>query len=968
MVVVIDDLGRPHTRHWAAASRRLLEVPDVLLIGAVRQEDFTAEMVRHGAELVTLGLDADTAKVIAEQLAFEGIELRLEVEEAISKADGLLMEFIALLTTGRRLRDVLGVQAEELMDADNISLDAARLVCAAHTLGVSIPADDLGQELAPKTRAELTLALRRLRDEHIITTTDRTAWRGLHEVRSAALTEILHDDPPPTLAGTLSRVVALLDPHAQGWAIRRAVEQYPSASFDHEKVARSAAARCRSALEFAELFEGFERADQSITAQSYAPVLDRHRRPPITPNAWASFVLGHRLAGISFEHIDVLARTAQVIAACAAELGDLSTALCAAGARNIDSEQLIDAAVDAVLSEAVRLLDSCSIYVTLSERDLVRLASTFPLPAAILQREDRQLYGRLLLAASAAAETHDAFVTAFGSIEDRGTWAAGADPNVVRFQIDRTGSAATVEIMISSGEEGPSHLPWDAARARSDSSDETNDKAVELATFVGECCPEFDVVEVRTLTPAGDPYRIGDLEPGHKRLGREARRPRHETRVIQGLLAALGRRGAANSWTELVRLREGAARDVLATLAEVGRRLNPNDHPGRRARWCDDVERLDTRLAELPRPPVASQLIPGSHAVRWDVETKEDDLVEVLRRIVASLRQVVPKAGGRLVPVGLGSQLGKAADRLSSLLTEQNPLLAGGEVEIYRELVSRLRRSRGLLLAVSFDDSLKHGMKGRPDEFDAVLDRLIDRAGEEQMAADRSTVAELFAEVEQADVHIVDDGCPFVTSINGHQIVVTVPPDCWQAAYDTLARTGQRNDVAPPDVPLSLVCVEAGAVLPIGVRMSKMFASGALPLAPDVVEELTRSLSLPFLPTVHSVVQAVLELLSAASRQIARSRMRPTHWPVGLSDSERLLREAEALIPTEPQSTAVAAPLRRLLDQVRAEERGQASECLAEEMIGLRLLEGAADNPSSVWLDVTEAHLASIEMALPGEL
>ncbi len=964
VVVVADDLGRPQSNSWPAATRRLLELPDVLLIGAVRQEDLTADMIRHGGELVTLELDTDTAIVIAEQLAFEGVELRLEVEEAIAEADGLLLEYIALLTTGRRLREVLGAQAEDLLNSDQTCIEAARIVCSAHTLGVPIRAEELGTELQSDSPAELSKALRRLRDEHIITTTDRSAWRGLHEIRSVELTDLLHADPPPTLENTLSRAVALLDPLAQGWAIRRAVEQYQSLDFDLRAIAESGVTRCKSAMDFALLFESYERADNSFTAQTYLPVLERHCQPSVTTSGWAMLVLGHKYAGISFAGVDVLARAARAIAACAAELGDRRTGLCKAAAQAASPRKLLAAAVDAPLPDAVRLLDSSSIYVSLDEADLTKVAGRFQRPDATLDRQERQLFGRLILAASVAAESSADFVNAFGSAEDRAAWAAAAHPDVVGFTIDVSASTATAELLVHlENGTGSPQLPWDAGRGQSRTSDETNDRAVELATFIGECCPELDVVEVRTVTLVGEPYRIGNLEPGHKRLGRNARRPRHETRVMQGLLAAVGRRMAANSWTELVRLRAVAAADVLAASRDLARRLNPNDHPRRRSHWCDDLKALDARLAQLPSPPITSQLTPGSIATTWDIETKEDALVEILRKIVGSLQQAVPENGGRLVPVALGDQLGKAGHQLASVLEGELPLVATGELNIYHDLVAQLRRSRSLLLAVNFDDSVKRRIKGTPEELEAVVDQLTERAAAEQVEADRSAVVDLFARWEGAVVHITEDDEPFVTSIAKHQVVVTVAPDLWLDAFATLSDAGQRGD-APTDVPLSLVCIEAGTVIPVGARLSTMFPIGALPLAPEAIEKLAHSLGVPFLEGAHSAIQPTLERLTAASHAIARSRMRPASWPEPAIHTQELLRDAEDLIPAGPGSTPVAEPLQRLLQGVRAEESGHSSTCFANEVTGLRLLDGNFDELSPIWRDVVEASLASIELSL----
>ena len=129
VVVCCDDLGRPRTRGWPLAARRLLALPGVVLLGAVRQEDFTAELLRHGGVLVEIRLDDEEALAIASQLAHVGVSLRLESPEAVRLADGQLMEFISLLTTGQRLRSVLADQVESLLRAGDLYRYSCRSTC-----------------------------------------------------------------------------------------------------------------------------------------------------------------------------------------------------------------------------------------------------------------------------------------------------------------------------------------------------------------------------------------------------------------------------------------------------------------------------------------------------------------------------------------------------------------------------------------------------------------------------------------------------------------------------------------------------------------------------------------------------------------------------------------------------------------------------------------------------------------------
>ena len=164
--------------------------------------------------------------------------------------------------------------------------------------------------------------------------------------------------------------------------------------------------------------------------------------------------------------------------------------------------------------------------------------------------------------------------------------------------------------------------------------------------FVGECCPELEVVEVITVLANGERLRLGDLEPGHKRLPRDARPARDVVRVNVGVQAAIARQAAAYSWTELIRHRTRIATLVSQLTEETPRRLSRNDNSHRRADWVSRLDKVDRLLADLPRPPATSELDIGRAAASWDSDRKEDDLTAALRHVASTLRLLVPKNQG----------------------------------------------------------------------------------------------------------------------------------------------------------------------------------------------------------------------------------------------------------------------------------------------------------------------------------
>lgn len=315
-------------------------------------------MLGNGGVLVDLQLDRTEALDIALRLQDAGVSLALQPEEAILSADGHLMEYIALLTTGERMRAVLAAQAESLLVLpDDTAANVARAVCSGHALGLSIDAVEL-PKLAQVAGPLLTNALRRLQDEHIVVSDEGTQWRGLHQRRSDMLVEFLHKTPPPAIGGTLTAVLCAVQPDAVGWALRRTVEVFGDVAWDLTKVARHAATRCQNANELAILLEGLERADYALTAFRYIPALQRHRPQGLSLLNLAHLVCAYKFNGFSlgggggsFSGLDQRVRT------IANELPDSIAIYREAASEALSESLIVDFICKADLEEAVRLLE-----------------------------------------------------------------------------------------------------------------------------------------------------------------------------------------------------------------------------------------------------------------------------------------------------------------------------------------------------------------------------------------------------------------------------------------------------------------------------------------------------------------------------------------------------------------------------------------------------------------------------------
>ena len=932
VVVCCDDLGQPRTARWTLAARRLLELSDVLLIGAVRQEDFTRELLRFGGVFVELRLEEETARTVANELKRAGVPLRMEIPEALSKADGQFMEYVSLLTTGLRLRGTLAGQTESLLLADDqTGAQIARIVCTAHVLGVSIDASDL-ERVAGSEPAALTRALRRLQDEHIITSEDQRSWRGLHQRRSEVLMELLHESPPPTLEDTLSKVVTALDPTTLAWALRRMIELFGAVPESHIDAIRTAVRDCKTVRDAAILMEGLERVDNAATAREYIPIMERYRHPRLRLSGVAPLVCAHKLSDVEFgesesgnSEMDLMWRA---IRAISNHLPPRSTVYCDVAASALKERSFVDQVVTGSLSDAVRVLEAVAPYVSFSYDQLQRIASAFPWPDGVPEHEDRVLHGRLLSASHAGAVDGSAFVEAFGDVSARICKAVQAHPNTISSVADADESIVTIEVLAAPDDEENCTIDWDLPSNRDRREDPIHRQAVELATYVGDCCPEIQTVEVKTLLADGSRLVISEMEPGYKRLGTAARPSRANVRVVAGVIAAITRQVAAFSWTEIVRARTGLAQRVIELASEAPRRLNPNDNEGRRRQWAAGLDGAEEIIQGIGPPPAVSELNPDIAPAQWDPRQGRDELTQSLEEVVTALRRLLPEGDRQFVKIA--ACIERSASRIGVVLSDSRMLMTGEEVCVYPGLIGELIRVRRLLISVSLDPSTRRRIKGAPAELPKSVDQLVEAVANRQLNAERQHLETAFAGTASTVRTVLEDD-PLPTSIVGHQWIVEVALEKW----DTALEESMSIDTEVVEVRVVLLCVVKDAALPLAVELSRLEKGRYIPLTEEGIDRIAESIGRRFQPgETARTVSYVSNKFVLASWEEARRRLRPATWPVVKAASPRCHLESAIKVAEEAEwgeETLIAA-IRELGALVEAELDGRSDAAIAAEL------------------------------------
>ena len=508
VLVVGDDLGIPAMELWGELAQRLLEVGHVRILGAVRSEYFDPVLVRRRAHVVNLSLSSVTSRDIADRLSAEGVELAMDPDEGFSKSNGLLMEYVALLTTGRRLSEVLAEQAGRLRHSDRVlHRNILRIVCAAHCVGVSFtPAslisvlEDLGAQDASKTAAgfqeAVSVALAVLQDEHLVIETASGRWTGLHELRSSTLNGILHNSPPPTMDDTFSHILPEAPPADATAVILRMAE---TADAPIPAVAEAVIKRIADGADgptAVALLQGLSLADAADYLRACRPVIRRHlkRGVPFEAMAMTTYMIRHLGSDLS------ALPGGQQLHEIADQLPDKSSSLLEVACQGLSESDSSRMLRDSEAFDIVALLEITEGQVGLQEPIAQELADAFT--SRVLPVE---LWSRAIATMAQPGRCDEAAIRSiFGDAEKRATGAVGSSLNRIGAEIrnDEDGLVASASLLTPEGEE------------------DAHGAAVDMCRQLLDSCPEVDIAEVSTMDATGARASAYGHDLAYKRIPR----------------------------------------------------------------------------------------------------------------------------------------------------------------------------------------------------------------------------------------------------------------------------------------------------------------------------------------------------------------------------------------------------------------------------------------------------------------
>lgn len=194
MGLAFDEVGAPNSDLWDILVRELRGLPDVYLLGSIRKEDVDLIANQSDTAFFEVTLDEKLAQSIWEQLTNQKQTNWLHWREPFEQSDGLMLEFVHILTQKDRLANLISEQVRQReKEGRHDELAIIRSTSVLCAVGGEIYAKKLFVllNLSPE---QANQALKRLIDEHLVRESRPGVLGGLHTLRSKALSNASHDD------------------------------------------------------------------------------------------------------------------------------------------------------------------------------------------------------------------------------------------------------------------------------------------------------------------------------------------------------------------------------------------------------------------------------------------------------------------------------------------------------------------------------------------------------------------------------------------------------------------------------------------------------------------------------------------------------------------------------------------------------------------------------------------------------
>lgn len=191
--IIFDEVNSTNCDLWDVLVAELRAMSSVYFLGSIRQEDTTLISSRSEAEFIPVSLGRELAETVWAQLSADGQTSSMHWLEPYEQSRGLMLEYVHLLTQGKRLAEVIRGQVE-LREREG-RLEELAIIRAAAVISARGGEIDVKKllEILALDAAVAQASLKRLIDEHIVRESRPGILGGLHLLRSEALEAATHD-------------------------------------------------------------------------------------------------------------------------------------------------------------------------------------------------------------------------------------------------------------------------------------------------------------------------------------------------------------------------------------------------------------------------------------------------------------------------------------------------------------------------------------------------------------------------------------------------------------------------------------------------------------------------------------------------------------------------------------------------------------------------------------------------------
>ena len=192
--IAVDEVNPNNNGLWDMLLQALRSLPDVYVLGSVRTEDVYLIANQSDTEFIHVSLDERLAENIWKKLSKDNYTTWPHWREPFEQSEGLMLEYVHILTQGSRLAAVISEQIR-LREYENRTDELSILRCTTEICrhGGEVDAGHLFKFLdIPPERS--SIAFKRLLDEHLVHESRPGILGGLHTLRSKALSDATHDE------------------------------------------------------------------------------------------------------------------------------------------------------------------------------------------------------------------------------------------------------------------------------------------------------------------------------------------------------------------------------------------------------------------------------------------------------------------------------------------------------------------------------------------------------------------------------------------------------------------------------------------------------------------------------------------------------------------------------------------------------------------------------------------------------